>query len=110
MPDLRGAFDSLCQSEAKAGCLDQITIYNLDKITAVGKGELIQPELQALLQELPFLPKKFQGEYALPLQEEIWEFLRKLQEEEQENILIANSRLTRLENRQEFSVPWHRGA
>ncbi|MEW5801753.1 MAG: DUF6079 family protein [bacterium] len=83
--------------------LDQITIYNLDKITAVGKGELIQPELQALLQELPFLPKKFQGEYSLPLQEEIWEFLRKLQEEEQENILIANSRLTRLEHRGEFA-------
>ncbi|MEW6379633.1 MAG: DUF6079 family protein [bacterium] len=83
--------------------LDQVTIYNLDKITAVGKGELIQPELQSLLPELPFLPKKLQGEYSLPLQEETWDFLRKFKEEEEENILIASSRLSRLENGREFS-------
>lgn len=82
--------------------LDQITIYNLDKITAVGKGELIPPELQALLAEIPFMPKRFQAEYCLPLQEEAWNFLSQLKEEEEENILIATSRLSKLEKESEL--------
>ncbi len=55
---------------------DEITIYNLNRIDEVSKGEILNVELQKELASLPFIPKKYKNrELNFHTQKELWKEL-----------------------------------
>lgn len=69
--------------------LSQINAYNFWNIDAIGKGQLIDEDLQRVISQVPFLPAKYKNAtLTIGLQHEIWETVKDFKREW--DIILSN--------------------
>jgi energy-coupling factor transporter ATP-binding protein EcfA2 len=74
--------------------LSQVTAYNFWDIDAIGKGQLIDWDLQALISQIPFLPKRHRdATLTIGLQHEIWEGVKDFKREWDEALSNMSAKL-----------------
>ncbi len=84
--------------------LNQLSIYNFDRIKYIGYGEIIEEEFQQILQNCSLLPPRLKKQpFSLPLQQEIWNFIVEWKRTQEQEINNLKARIANLSSGEDFS-------
>jgi hypothetical protein len=84
--------------------LSQISAYNFWSIDAIGRGQLIDEDLQTVISQLPFLPSRHKNAtLTIGLQHEIWETVKDLRREWDEALRNVFTKLSGIKDYKSMS-------
>ena len=91
-------------SEHQKIALNQLNVYNFDRIKYIGPGEIVNEEFQEILQKCDLLPPRFKKQpFSLPVQKQMWDYITEWKRDYDQKVDDLNTKISTLQPENGFS-------